>query len=101
MYGKQGIRCNGVAPGLVLSATVRALFPEQAKAAMLRHHLTPYLGEPEHIAQVVVFLASDAAAFITGETLRVDGGFTAHAPTTADLRDMLAAAALQGTPPKS
>lgn len=101
MYGKQGIRCNGVAPGLVLSATVRALFPEQAKAAMLRHHLTPYLGEPEHIAQVVVFLASDAAAFITGETLRVDGGFTAHAPTTADLRDMLAAAAQQGTPPKS
>jgi NAD(P)-dependent dehydrogenase (short-subunit alcohol dehydrogenase family) len=101
MYGKQGIRCNGVAPGLVMTATARAHFPEQAKEVMLRHHLTPYLGEPEHIAQVVVFLASDAAAFITGETLRVDGGFTAHAPTTADLRTMMATAAQQGTPPQS
>jgi NAD(P)-dependent dehydrogenase (short-subunit alcohol dehydrogenase family) len=102
MYGKQGIRCNAVAPGLVLTAIGRKYFTEQALEMMLRHHLTPYLGEPEHVAQVVVFLASDAAAFITGETLRVDGGFTAHAPITADVRDMLAAiaAAQQGTPPK-
>jgi NAD(P)-dependent dehydrogenase (short-subunit alcohol dehydrogenase family) len=102
MYGKQGIRCNAVAPGLVLTATGRKYFTAQARDMMLRHHLTPYLGEPEHVAQVVVFLASDAAAFITGETLRVDGGFTAHAPITADVRDMLAAlaAAQQGTPPK-
>jgi NAD(P)-dependent dehydrogenase (short-subunit alcohol dehydrogenase family) len=100
MYGKQGIRCNAVAPGLVLTANGRKFFSEQAREMMLRHHLTPYLGEPEHVAQVVVFLASDAAAFITGETLRVDGGFTAHAPITADVRDILAAFAQQGTPPR-
>jgi NAD(P)-dependent dehydrogenase (short-subunit alcohol dehydrogenase family) len=99
-YGKQGIRCNAVAPGLVLTATGRKYFSEQAREMMLRHHLTPYLGEPEHVAQVVVFLASDAAAFITGETLRVDGGFTAHAPITADVRDMLAALAQHATPPR-
>lgn len=86
MYGKQGIRCNAVAPGLVLTATGRAVLSAQMQEAMLRHHLTPYLGEPEHVARAVVFLASDAAAFITGEILRVDGGFTAHAPPVADFR---------------
>ncbi|WP_309897600.1 SDR family oxidoreductase [Archangium sp.] len=100
MYGKQGIRCNAVAPGVVLTSTIRSLFPARVQEMMLRHHLTPYLGEPEHVAQVVVFLASDAAAFMTGETLRVDGGYTAHAPSTEDLRDLLAALAQQGTPPK-
>jgi len=101
MYGKQGIRCNAVAPGLVVTGTARKYFTQQMREFMLRHHLTPYLGEPEHIAQVVVFLCSDAAAFVTGETLRVDGGFTTHAPITADVRDMMAAAAAQqGTPPK-
>lgn len=48
------------------------------------HHLTPALGEPEDIAAAVVFLASDAARFVTGQILPVDGGFLAHLPTVAD-----------------
>lgn len=41
-------------------------------------HLTPTLGRPGDIANVVVFLASDAAAFITGQVICVDGGLPAH-----------------------
>ncbi|MFL5352038.1 SDR family NAD(P)-dependent oxidoreductase, partial [Archangium sp.] len=90
MYGKRGIRCNAVAPGLVLTATGRAVMPPAMQELFLRHHLTPYLGEPEHVARAVVFLLSDGAAFITGETLRVDGGFTQHGPTVADFSSLLA-----------
>jgi len=50
-------------------------------------HLIGRLGYPEEIAGTVAFLASDDAAFVTGETLRVDGGFTAHTPTYATDRE--------------
>jgi NAD(P)-dependent dehydrogenase (short-subunit alcohol dehydrogenase family) len=49
-----------------------------------QHVLTPYLGKPEHIAETVVFLASDEAAYITGQVLCVDGGYLAHQPATVD-----------------
>jgi NAD(P)-dependent dehydrogenase (short-subunit alcohol dehydrogenase family) len=50
-------------------------------------HLVGRLGYPEEIAAAVAYLASDDAAFVTGETLRIDGGFTAHSPTHATDRD--------------
>lgn len=43
-----------------------------------RHNLTPYLAEPEDLAAVVAFLASDDARYFTGQTIKVDGGFGSH-----------------------
>ncbi len=47
-------------------------------------HLVGRLGYPEEIALAVAYLASDDAAFVTGETLRVDGGMTVHSPGPVD-----------------
>lgn len=79
-YGKQGIRCNAVAPGLVLSDHVRQVRRESDIKVALDEHLTPRLGRPEDIANVVAFLASDESAFVTGHVLRADGGYLAHTP---------------------
>jgi NAD(P)-dependent dehydrogenase (short-subunit alcohol dehydrogenase family) len=76
-YGKAGVRCNAVAPGIVATEAVAAIPPVQ-RAELADAHLTPELGTPADIANAVVFLASDLAAFITGQVLRVDGGLAAH-----------------------
>jgi NAD(P)-dependent dehydrogenase (short-subunit alcohol dehydrogenase family) len=84
-HGKEGIRCNAVSPGLVVTpATAENYAASGVGEMMLRHHLTPRLGKPEDIANAVVFLASDESAFVTGETLAVDGGALAHQPFYAD-----------------
>jgi NAD(P)-dependent dehydrogenase (short-subunit alcohol dehydrogenase family) len=85
-HGKQGVRCNAIAPGFIVNPARTGAAYDQIQATMLRHHLTPRLGLPEDIAATVVFLASDEAAFITGQTICVDGGLLAHAPYVADLR---------------
>jgi NAD(P)-dependent dehydrogenase (short-subunit alcohol dehydrogenase family) len=84
-HGKEGIRCNAISPGLVVTpATAENYAASGVGEMMLRHHLTPRLGKPEDIANAVVFLASDESAFVTGETLAVDGGSLAHQPFYAD-----------------
>lgn len=83
-YGKDGIRVNLVMIGLVLSEPIAAALPAERKALYERHHLTPRLGRPEDIAEVVAFLASDASAFVTGQVIGADGGYTAHSPIYAD-----------------
>ncbi|GCB52461.1 SDR family NAD(P)-dependent oxidoreductase [Streptomyces sp. NL15-2K] len=86
-YGKQGVRCNAIAPGFIVTPVSTGSAHGAIREAMLRHHLTPRLGQPEDVAAAVVFLASDEAAFVTGHTLYVDGGLSAHQPYVADLRD--------------
>jgi NAD(P)-dependent dehydrogenase (short-subunit alcohol dehydrogenase family) len=83
-YGKQGIRAVGVAPGVVVTEGARASVPQEMLDRFARHALTPRAGLPEDIANLVAFLASDAAGFITGITIQVDGGLTAHFPTYAE-----------------
>jgi NAD(P)-dependent dehydrogenase (short-subunit alcohol dehydrogenase family) len=83
-YGKAGIRCNAIAPGLVLSPSARDAMDDAGRQLFLRHVLTPYLGKPEHIANLAVFLASDEAAYITGQIICADGGQLAHHPAWAD-----------------
>ena len=83
-HGKQGIRCNAIAPGLIKTEGVRQGMPAARIARIEAHTLTPRSGEPEDIAEMVVFLASDAAAFVTGQVISVDGGIGSHMPTYAD-----------------
>ena len=84
-HGKEGIRCNAIAPGLIVTPATRDTYAgSELGAVMLRHHLTPRLGRPEDIAAAVVVLASDEAAFITGQVICVDGGLLAHQPYVAD-----------------
>jgi 3-oxoacyl-[acyl-carrier protein] reductase len=76
--GEYGITVNTVAPGLTLTETVRRSLPadllEIRKAARaLKQHQ-----EPEHVTGAIAFLASDDAAFITGQTINVDGGLAFH-----------------------
>ena len=80
-YGKRGIRCNAIAPGVIHTPALAQNVPPEQLAVFERSHLTPRLGQPEDIAAAVVFLVSDGGAFITGQTLSVDGGLLAHHPT--------------------
>lgn len=84
LYGKQGVRCNAVAPGVVKTPALTANVPADQIALFQRNHLTPGMGEPQDIAGVVAFLLSDAAAYVTGQVVNVDGGLTIHTPLYAE-----------------
>lgn len=76
-YGKDGIRVNCIAPGLIKTDFAKALWEDEATVAK-RNQATPLrrIGEPEEIAGAVVYLASRASTFMTGQTLVIDGGVT-------------------------
>ena len=93
MYGKQNIRCNAITPGLVLSSKARRDVTPEALEIFEKHTLTPYLGEPEHIGWLALFLASAEAAFITGAIIPADGGLLAHQTYSADLGAVMQAGA--------
>lgn len=87
-HGKEGIRCNAIAPGLIVTDAASSYASGPFGEMMLRHHLTPRLGTPGDIASAVAFLASDEASFITGQVIAVDGGLLSHAPYHADMVKM-------------
>jgi len=74
-WGPKNVRVNVIAPGLIKTDFARALWEDEARRAE-RIAATPLkrLGEPRDIAGIAVFLASDAAAFITGQCIVADGG---------------------------
>ncbi len=80
-YGRRGIRVNCVAPDMMPTPGDTAL-AEQSGALMEGLHPTPLRrkGHPDECASVIVFLASDMASFVTGETILVDGGTVAAGP---------------------
>ena len=73
---EHGIRVNGVAPGTIATelAAKAVLTSEEAKARIMSRTPMKRLGEPDEIAGVVAFLLSDAASYMTGDTVLVDGG---------------------------
>ncbi|MBB2911291.1 NAD(P)-dependent dehydrogenase (short-subunit alcohol dehydrogenase family) [Streptosporangium becharense] len=73
-WGKKGIRCNGVSPGMVLSETGMTHMSEEFLAAGLVGTRSTRLGRPSDLAAVVAFLLSDDAEWINGQTWSIDGG---------------------------
>lgn len=76
-YATQGIRVNSVGPGFIHTPLLGALPPE-ALEPIAQLHAVKRLGEPEEVAALVTFLASDEASFVTGNYYAVDGGYLAQ-----------------------
>ena len=87
-YGKQGIRCNVICPGTILTSSTEPLF--DAHPGLLERTGVEYpighIGQPEDIAHMALYLASDDASFTTGGVFVVDGGVTAG--TKLELTDL-------------
>lgn len=86
--GEHGVTCNAINPGYVLTPLVKGQIADQAKTngisedevleqVFLGHSAVPKLAEPEHIAELALFLAGDAASVITGSAHSIDGGWSA------------------------
>ncbi|MEV0381477.1 SDR family oxidoreductase [Nonomuraea sp. NPDC050643] len=73
-WGKKGIRCNGLSPGMVLSETGLATMSEEFRAAGLAANRSTRLGRPSDLAAAAAFLLSGDAEWINGQTWCVDGG---------------------------
>jgi NAD(P)-dependent dehydrogenase (short-subunit alcohol dehydrogenase family) len=83
LHGKQGIRCNAIAPGPIFTPALEANIPAEQLAVFVGNLVTPYAGRPADIASMVVYLCSDEARYVTGQVINVDGGMVMHTPTFA------------------
>jgi NAD(P)-dependent dehydrogenase (short-subunit alcohol dehydrogenase family) len=74
-FAADGIRVNAIAPGLIFTDTIRAELPREEAARVMGQQILQREGEERDIVDALLFLVSSAASFVTGETLRVTGGF--------------------------
>ena len=78
-YSAQGIRVNAVCPGTIRTAPIDVILEgESSEDTIAVQHPIGRIGEPPEVAEAVVWLCSDAASFVTGHSLLVDGGLTAQ-----------------------
>ena len=84
---KNKIRCNAVLPGMTATEAVEKNLTEEFRNLFLRHIPLGRIGLPEEIAAAVVYLASNEAAYITGQILTVSGGFGLATPVYGELSD--------------
>lgn len=74
-FAADGIRVNAIAPGLIFTDTIRAELPKQTVEGVMKQQILGREGEEKDIVEAMLYLVSPRAGFITGETLRVSGGF--------------------------
>lgn len=86
-YGKDHIRCNGVALGLILTPAAKNNMPQAVLDIFGKFNALPYHGEADDIGYTVLFLASDESKFITGQTIQVEGGHYIANPSISDFND--------------
>lgn len=87
-FGKQGIRCNAINPGLIRTEGGKQNVHGPILDIVARNHLTPYVGRPEDVGAMAVYLCSEDARFITGQAINVDGGINAHMPYYAEMLNL-------------
>lgn len=75
--GREGIRVNAISPGMIVTGTVNAALPPETKARIRAMQLLDRDGSEQDIVDAMLYLTSDKARFVTGETLRVTGGMAA------------------------
>lgn len=73
-YGRKGLRCNAIAPGMVLTEAARTIMSQEFRQTMIGQICLPRLGETDDIAASVAFLLSEESTWITGQIYSVDGG---------------------------
>lgn len=84
-YGHQRIRCNALVPGAVMTPALQNNLPAEMIEGIRRHNALPFIGEPDDLANAMLFLASPESRYITGQALVVDGGMSSHS-TIAEIR---------------
>lgn len=87
-YGPRNVRCNAVAPGAVMTPSLADNVPAETIEAIRSHNSLPFIGEPDDIANAMLFLASDESRYITGQVLVVDGGMSSHSSIAEERRSV-------------
>lgn len=87
-YGPQGVRCNAIAPGLIVGEDRLSQFPVPVKEMFESNCSIQRLGRPGDISNAVLYLVSDLSSYVTGQVITVDGGITKQLSTVAPSRTM-------------
>lgn len=79
-HARKGVRCNAVAPGMTMTKALKDGLPASIQNMVAEETLRDQLGDPEDIAEVICWLASDSARNMTGQIVVADGGLASHVP---------------------